>query len=163
MKRTLCTTLALGLLTLSVPAHASPISISLVNPNQTGSVGQTLQFFGVITNNTNSTVNLVGDDLTLNAPGISLSDLPYNTNAPFFLTADGTAGASSGIIELFDVTLSAGFSGSNLGSFDITGDAGTAIGSTMFSVAPTPEPASFFLLLTSLPAAILPLRNRLRR
>ena len=169
MKKTLFSTLALAVLALAIPAHASTITISLVDPNQTGTVGQTLQFFGVITNNTSSTVNLDSDDLILNAPGITLVDDFGNT--PFSLSPDGQAGSSSGIIELFDVTLSAGFTGVNLGTYDIVGDTGGAqsvIGATTFSVAPssvaaTPEPASFFLLLTSLPAAILPLRNRLRR
>jgi hypothetical protein len=169
MKKTLFTTLALAILALAIPAHASPmtVTISLVDPNQLGSVGETLQFFGVITNNTNQTVNLDGDDLTLNAPGITLID-DFNNNVPFFLTPDGTAGSSSGVIELFDVTLSAGFSGHNIGTYDLTGNTGGPgpdfiLGATTFSVAPTPEPASIFLLLSSLPAAILPLRNRLRR
>jgi len=165
MKKTLFSILPLAALALAVPAHASTITISLVDPNQTGNVGQTLQYFGVLTNNTGETVNLDGDDLTLNAPGITLTD-DFNANAPFFLAPDGQAGSSSGVIELFDVTLSPGFTGVNLGTLDVTGDTGGAVsvvGETTFSVAPTPEPASFFLLLTSLPAAIVPIRKRLRR
>jgi len=162
MKKTLFTTLALAVLALAIPAHASTITISLVDPNQLGSVGETLQFFGIITNNTDETVNLDSDDLILNAPGITLIDDFANT--PFFLTPDGTAGSSSGVIELFDVTLSAGFTGLNLGTYDITFDTGGAPSdvSTTFSVAPTPEPASIFLLLSSLPAAF-PLVRRMRR
>jgi hypothetical protein len=163
MKKTLFSILALVAFALAIPAHASTITISLVDPNQTGTVGETLQFFGVITNDTNTTVNLDGDDLSLTAPGITLID-DFNSNVPFFLTPDGTAGSSSGIIELFDVTLSPGFTGKNVGTYDLTFDTGGAPSdvSTTFSVAPTPEPASFFLLLSSLPAAY-PLVRRMRR
>jgi hypothetical protein len=169
MKNILLSTLAVATLALAIPAHANTITISLTNPDQTGTVGQTLQYFGVITNNTNATVNLDGDALILNSPGINLIDDFNDPDVPFFLTADGAPGASSGIIELFDVSLSAGFTGINLGTYDITGDSGTAIGATTFSVAPaaaplaaTPEPASIILLLTSLPAA-LPLFRRRNR
>jgi hypothetical protein len=163
MKKTLFATLALGVFALATSAHASTITISLVDPNQGGSVGQTLQFLGVITNNSNQTVNLDGDSLMLTAPGITLID-DFNANVPFFLTPDGTTGSSSGIIELFDVTLSAGFTGKNIGTYDITFDTGGAPSdvSTTFSVASTPEPASIFLLLSSLPAAF-PLVRRMRR
>jgi hypothetical protein len=162
MKNILLGTAALAVFAVGIRAHASTITISLVDPNQTGAVGQTLQYFGVFTNDTNTTVNLDGDSLILNAPGIALTD-DFNANAPFFLTPDGTSGSSSGIIELFDVKLSAGFTGQNIGTYDIVGDTGgnpSVLDTTTFSVAPTPEPASIFLLLTSLPAAIPLLRRR---
>ena len=91
MKKTCLPLSPLAVFALAIPAHASTITISLVNPNQGGSVGQTLQFFGVITNDTNQTVNLDGDSLILTAPGITLID-DFNANVPFFLTPDGTTG-----------------------------------------------------------------------
>jgi hypothetical protein len=163
MKNFLFSTLTLA--ALAIPAHASTITISLVDPNQIAAVGQTIEYYGVLTNNTGSTVNLDGDDLILNAPGITLTD-DFNNNVPFSLAPDGQTGSSSGVIELFDVTLSSGFSGTNLGTYDIVGDTGgnaSVVGNTTFSVAQTPEPASIFLLLTGLPVALLPLRKRLRR
>jgi hypothetical protein len=153
--------LALALCVSAIPAHATPITISLSNPNQTGNIGQTLQFFGVITNNSGAIVNLNTDDLILNVPGVTLTDL-FNDNVPFSLDASGP-GASSGLIELFDITLTAGFTGFNLGTYDLTdGVSTTPLGSTNFSVAPTPEPSSILLLLTGLSTTAIPtLRRRL--
>ncbi len=152
MKNILLSTLALAVCAMALPARASTITISLVDPHQTGQTGQTLQYFGVITNNTNSTVNLDSDDLILNAPGIALIDDFGNT--PFFLTPDGTSGSSSGIIELFDVALSSGFTGQNIGPYDIVGDTGgnsSVLYTTTFSVVPPPPPPALFLLLPGLP------------
>ena len=175
MKKSFLSLLALATLAVTLPAHATPydLTISLVAPNQAGTVGSDIAFYGVITNNTNTTVNLDGDSFSFNVNGADATLNDDFGNTPFFLTPDGTSGASSGVIELFDISLTGPFPAS-LGTYDLIGDTDGVdqftVGETTFSVASTaapvtatPEPSSFLLLLSGIPAAILPLRKRIRR
>jgi hypothetical protein len=136
-------------------AKADEVTIALDQPSQSASAGDTLQFFGTITNDTDTTLYLNSDDLTL--PGLSLTttDQFFNT-VPALLAPDGT----SGDIELFDVTVSDPLfdsAGTYTGAYTLIGGAdGNAqdnLGTATFSVttlAATPEPSSLYLLLTGL-------------
>jgi hypothetical protein len=162
MKKTLLCTFALVALSLTLSAHASTLTVSLVDPNQTGTVGDDLVFNGVITNNSDSVVNLDSDDITLTVGGATIND--GINNLPFFLEPF----TSTGIVELFDVELTAPFTLAG-GTYDFTGDingvdvdAETTFSVTSNAPAATPEPSSILLLLTGLPA-VLPLRKRLSR
>jgi hypothetical protein len=172
MKTLLCT---LMLATLgAAAAKADSITITLDHPNQIAYPGETLQFFGTITNDTNTTIYLNSDDPNLSDPsGVSftLDDL-FFSNVPISLAPKGQAGASSGDIELFDIIASSPLLdplraypgtytlfGGNDGGADTAQD---NLGSASFSASITPEPATFsYLLLSALPA-LVPIARKLR-
>jgi hypothetical protein len=153
IKALLCT---LILATLgSVAAKADDITITLDAPSQTSSAGGTLQFFGTITNDTDTTLYLNSDDLTIDGVSLTTADQFFN-NVPFSLAPDG----NSGDIELFVVTVSDPLldaAGTYDGSYTLVGGTdGSAqdnLGTATFSVttlSQAPEPSSLYLLLTGL-------------
>ena len=166
MKKLFCTLMLATLATAA--ANASEVTISFSSPNQTVASGATIEFFGNIANNTNQTIYLTSDDLTLAGAGFTLTD-QFFANVPI----DLAPGTSSGLIELFDVTNTSQSAGSYLGTYTLVGGAdggaGTAqdsLGSTTFSAdvagAATPEPDSIWLLLTGLAGASMPAYRKLR-
>ena len=104
MKNLLCT-LMLATLTAAA-AQASTLTIAFDQPDQIGMPGQTLQFFGTITNTSANTVFLNNDDLNPTGLSLTANDL-FFANVPVFLAPSGQAGDSSGDIELFDIAVSA--------------------------------------------------------
>ncbi len=86
-------------------ANAATITISFDNPYQTGSPGQTLQFYGTITNTDTTpggaSIYLNSDSLNLLLPDASFIDQFYSLWFPLSLAP----GESSGSIDLFEVTL----------------------------------------------------------
>src|ERR1700683_202171 len=89
MKTLLCT-LMLAILSVAA-ARADILTISLDQPDQTGSPGGTLQFFGTITNDSDATVFLNSDDLTLDGLSLAITDQFFNT-VPISLAANGDPG-----------------------------------------------------------------------
>jgi len=158
MKTLLCTLL---LATLSA-ANTLPITIAFDQPDQTGMPGQTLQFFGTLTNTTAAAVFLNSDDLNPTGLSFTSTDL-FFANVPLFLAPSGQAGDSSGDIELFDLTLSAPLrdaTATYLGSYTLLGGADSnaqdIVGSAGFSVTTvTPEPSAVYLLITALSAVLI--------
>jgi len=161
MKTLLCTLMLAAF--SAAAAKADEITITFDQPNQTGSEGQTLQFFGTITNNTSGTVFLNSDDLNLDGLSLATNDL-FFVNAPISLAPD----SNSGDIELFDVTVSNPLvdpAATYLGSYDLLGgpdgNAADVLGSASFSVTTTPEPSAIYLLLSVIAAtAIIASRGR---
>ena len=173
--KTLLKTLILG--ALATAGAWGGIVITFDAPSQTGHPGQTLQFFGVISNNGDDTVFMNFDDLTLAGLSFTTNDL-FFTTVPLFL--DG--GSSSDHIELFDVTVSDPLLDSPakyLGGYTLLGGAAAPtdtdpgsqdnLASANFDVttAPggtaVPEPGSWLLLGTAvagLGAARRPHRRR---
>jgi hypothetical protein len=149
----LCT-LVLATLGTAV-AKADDITITLDQAAPTASAGDTLQFFGTITNDTGTTLYLNYDDLTLNGLSLTTTDQFFNT-VPISLAPGG----NSGDIELFDVTVSdplldapGTYSGAYTLSGGADGGAQDTLGTATFSVttlAPAPEPSSLYLLLTGI-------------
>jgi hypothetical protein len=147
MKTLLCTVI---LAAISVAAaRADDITITLDDPTQIGSPGETLEFFGTITNTSAATLYLNSDSITLDGLSLGLIDQFFN-NVPIFLGA----GDSSGDVELFDVTVSNPLvdpSGTYDGSYELIGgldgEAQDDVGSTNFSVTTVPEPSTIYLLL----------------
>jgi len=162
MKTILC---ALILATLATTAaKADSVTISFDQPNQIGHAGQTLEFFGTITNNTGATIFLNSDTPNLLGLSFSITDQFFSTVPPSL-----AAGETSSDIELFDVTLSnplldpfATYAGDYTLVGGIDGDAQDNIGSATFSVTSVPEPSTIGLLFTGF-AGLLPIRSRLRR
>ena len=146
----------------AIPAMAD-ITIVFDQPNQMGQPGQTLEFFGTITNNGSDTVFLNSDDVNLTSPSLTVNDL-FFSNVPVSLDP----GQSSGDIELFDVMLSNPLldtPATHLGIYTLfggrDGDAQDNLASATFSVNTTPEPAGIFLLLGVFAILILISRRRL--
>ena len=141
----------------SVAAKADDITITLDQATQTASAGDTLQFFGTITNDTDTTLYLNNDDLTLNGLSLTLTDDFFNT--PISLAPEGQAGDNSGDIELFDVTVSDPLldaAGTYTGAYTLLG--GTDGGSrTSSAPPPSPSPAS---PLPPEPASLFPPPHR---
>jgi hypothetical protein len=164
MKTLLCT-LILATLGTAV-AKADDITISFDQPNQTVVAGDTVEFFGTITNDTATTIFLNNDDLNLGGLSLTTTDQFFNT-VPLSLAPEGQAGDSSGDIELFDVTASNPLldaAGEYSGTYTLFGGAdGNAqdnLGTTAFSVttlAPVPEPPAIYLLLTGVLATLVPI------
>jgi hypothetical protein len=166
MKTVLCT---LMLATLSALSAKADVTIVFDQPDQIGSPGETLQFFGTITNDdSENRVFLNSDDLTLNGLSLTTDDL-FFANVPASLAA----GESSGDIELFDVLVSnplVDAPGMYQGSYTLFGgnDGGTDsaadnLGSANFSVTTVPEPYSIFLLLSVVLATLIPIARTARK
>jgi hypothetical protein len=103
--KTFINLIALTALTVA-GVRAGGIVISFDDPDQTATAGETLQFFGTITNTSTDTdptdamyLNNDSFDLALSGASYTLTDDFANT--PVSLTG----GESSGDIELFDITL----------------------------------------------------------
>jgi hypothetical protein len=150
-------------------AKADTITIAFDQPSQTASAGATLEFFGTITNDTNSTIFLNSDDFNLQGLSFTVNDQFFNT-VPVSLAA----GASSGEIELFDVTLSDPLQdapGTYSGTYGFFGgasaDAQDNLTSQSFSVtsaaatSPVPEPSTVYLLLSGL-SVLAPIARKIR-
>lgn len=143
-------------LVLSLTAHADTLNLSLTTPNQTGSPGDTLVFFGTISNPTATTFFLNGDNLSTN-PGPPL----FNGNGSAFLLDSPPslgAGGSTGNLDLFSVMIGASAAPGTyiLNSFEVLGGSTSSaqdlLATQQFSItvstAPTPEPGTLTLLAT---------------
>jgi hypothetical protein len=171
MKTLLCTLILATLGTAA--AKADTVTISFDQPNQTAIPGQTLEFFGTITNLTSSTIFLNSDDLDPAGLSISSNDL-FFTNAPISLAPAGQPGSSSGDIELFDLLVTIPLQdapGLYSGTYDLIGGpddgkdiAQDVLGSANFSVTTVttvPEPSTIYLLLSGA-SALFPIARRMR-
>ena len=146
----------LAVMTLAVAAaRAGSITITLDDPNQSGNAGQTLNFLGVITN----TDTTPGDQpifLNFDSPNFTLSDATLVDNFFSNVPVSLAEGASSGDIDLFDITLANPATqpvGLYSGTYGLFGgmDGGTNTASdnlaqTNFSVTVAPEPGTLGLL-----------------
>jgi hypothetical protein len=154
---------SIHLLTLTIlavaGARAGSISITLDDPDQTGAPGETLNFFGVITN-TDTTpgddpIYLNSDSLNFTLPDATVTD-NFFANVPIFLAE----GASSGDIDLFDITLADPESyplGVYTGAYGLLGgmdggdgSASDNLAQASFSVGVVPEPRTLALLAIGL-------------
>jgi hypothetical protein len=153
-------------------AQASVITISFDNPNQIGVPGQTLNFFGVISN-TDS--NISDPDVFLNADTLNFTLADGIVTDNFFANVPVSlaSGASSGDIDLFDITLPIPESqplGVYSGNYTLfggaDGGANTAqdnLAEADFSVDAAPEPGSIALGAFGLLACAAGLRRRQAR
>jgi len=167
--KTLSNLLALAALA-AAGARAGDITITLDDPTQTGNPGDTLSFFGTITNDSADTIYLNSDDINLSLPDATEID-NFFASVPASLTG----GQSSGDIDLFDVELAnpeADPFGTYSGTYGLLGGADGGAGTAQdnleqvsFSVGvepavtSAPEPSVLFELGTLL--ALLAVSRRL--
>lgn len=141
-------------------ANASTIDITLSNASQNGSPGDTLAFFGILTNTTGATVYLNSASTTSVSADLNLDVTPFFLNAPLSLLPNEATSS----IELFDITIGpAAVLGPYLGnafsiqggvddmSFDPLGDASADV---TVGASAVPEPASTLLVAAGLLIAI---------
>ena len=169
----------LALAALVAAGARADIVITLDDPNQTGNPGETLNFFGTITNTSSDTdpadaIYLNGDSLNLALTDATINDNFFAADFPISLAG----GQSSGDIDLFDVVLADPESdpfGSYSGTYGLLGgmDGGAQtaqdnLAQVSFSVdvepasAPAvPEPSTLVLLGAEL--ALLAFMDRLIR
>ncbi len=137
--------------------NADPVTLTLTNPNQVGTVGSTLSFMGSLTNVAAPTATIVSYNFN-GLPGtLTFDDSPFIVN---FLGQSITGGSTLGPLAMFTVTIEAGttpgiyngvfsvlfdsdageFQETNFQTFSITVQGQTAI----------PEPMTLLLLGTGL-------------
>lgn len=155
-QRFIMAALALCMLTLlSTSANADPLTLTLTNPNQSGTVGNILTFGGSVLNVAAPAVQIVSSQVTFNdgAGTLLLDDSPFVAN---FLFQTVGAGATLGPLDMFTVEILAGATpGTYAGVFSVLYDSGAnQLETNVFSFsvtvqpsgAPIPEPATLLLL-----------------
>lgn len=149
-----CAVMALCLVFLaSKNVNADPVTFTLANPVQVGTVGSVLTFMGSLTNVAAPTVTIVSDNFN-GLPGtLTLDDLPFAVN---FLGQSITGGSTLGPLSVFTVTIEVGaapgiYNGVFSVLFDSEGGMGQETNFQTFSITvqsetPVPEPMTLWLL-----------------
>ena len=155
------------LLAAAAMCRGSVLDVSFVSDTLIGNPGDTIQFFGTLTNTTNATVFITSDNIPF--PFLSgVDDSPFFANSPLSLGSTGF----SGIFEFMDITIPLGQApGTYDGNFIVIGGlldgANDPVGAAAFHVTVnslTPEPASMVLVgLGLVGASLLARRRRLNR
>jgi hypothetical protein len=146
-------------------ARATTLFISISPDTVTGSPGDTLQFFGTLTNTTAATVFVSGDTFVFSSG--TVDDSP-------FLLGPVSLGPNeiSSSFEMFDVTIPVDLApGTYDGTFNVEGgpdsNADDLLGAATFHVevdgTAVPEPTSAALVLFGAAVLLWPLRTKLLR
>ena len=155
-----------GLLTCGITARAGSLSFTIDVAAQQAVPGDTLTFFGTVSNSSESLIYLMGDSATADA-GLSVDDSPFYNNFPPVLNPGEVLTK-----EVFSLVVSPGTSaGVYAGMFEILGgsdgNAQDMLGAQGFTVnvaeSVVPEPSSLLLLLSCLAGLAGPVRRRLTR
>lgn len=148
-------TLAMSvMLLISGRAEADPLTFTITNPNQAGTVGSILTFTGSVTNVAAPSVTITGSNFTFSAPGaLAFDDSPFIVNFLGQVVADG---ATLGPLSVFSITIGNGVApGTYTGVFSILYDSDLGLGLetslqkfsiTVQDAAAVPEPATLVLL-----------------
>jgi hypothetical protein len=136
---------------LAALCHAtSTFTLTFAPDTLSGNPGDTLQFFGSLTNNTSSTVFINNDSFTFAIMGAA-DDSPFLTFAPLSLGPNATSGS----FEFIDVTIPlAQATGTYDGTFTVIGGAddtaqnnlGTGAFHVLVNAAAVPEPGPMLLV-----------------
>lgn len=149
--------------------NADPVTFTLNNPNQVGTVGSVLTFMGSLTNVAAPTVTIVGDNFN-GLPGtLTFDDTAFAIN---FLGQNIAGGSTLGPLSIFTVTIEAGTApGVYNGVFSVLFDSDNGFGQETnfqtFSIlvqaeTPIPEPMTILLLGSGL-AGIVGMKFAKRR
>lgn len=95
------------LLLSAVVAHADILNVTLTNTNETGSPGQTLVFSGTVSNPGATTVFLNSDIIQTGQSFLNGNGIDFLLDAPASLAPAGQPGDSTGVLDLFTVTITA--------------------------------------------------------
>ena len=137
-----CAVMALCFVFLaSKNANADPVTFTMTNPSQVGTVGSVLTFMGSLTNVAAPTVMITGSNFN-GLPGfLTFDDTPFVIN---FLGKNITGGSTLGPLALFTVTIEAGAApGVYEGVFSVLFDSDNGFGQETnfqtFSITVQPE------------------------
>ena len=144
-----------AMLLISARAEADPLTFTVTNPSQSGSIGSVLTFTGSVTNVAAPAVTIVSSNFTFNAPaGLAFDDTPFVVS---FLGQVVGATETLGPLSVFTITIGAGVApGTYSGVFSILYDSNLGMGletnlqtfsiTVLPEVEPIPEPATLALL-----------------
>jgi hypothetical protein len=150
---------------LGQPALADPVTLTLTDPHQVGTVGSVLTFMGSLTNVAAPTATIVGSNFNGLPLTLTFDDTPFVTN---FLGQDIAGGSTLGPLPLFTVTIEAGtmpgiYDGVFSVLFDSAGGTGQETNFQTFSVTAIPESSMLWLLGMGLMSLQLGVQWRRRR
>jgi hypothetical protein len=143
------------MLLISGRVEADPLTFTVTNPSQSGTVGSVLTFTGSITNVAAPAVTIAGSNFTFTAPAeLAFDDSAFVVNFLGQVVGDG---ATLGPLSIFTITIGAGVApGTYNGVFSILYDSDLGLGQETnlqtFSITvqpdvePIPEPATLVLL-----------------
>ena len=150
----ICAVVALCFVFLaSKNVNADPVTFTITNANQVGTVGSVLTFMGSLTNVAAPTVTIVSNNFNGLPATLTYDDTPFVIN---FLGQSIAGGATLGPLSLFTVTIEAGtapgiYNGVFSVLFDSDNGEGQETNFQTFSVtvlpdAEVPEPMTLLLL-----------------
>lgn len=150
----LCAVMALCFVFLaSKNVNADPVTFTIHNPNQVGTVGSVLTFMGSLTNVAAPTVTIVSNSFSGLPGALTFDDSPFVIN---FLGQSIAGGDTLGPLSLFTVTIEAGAApGIYDGVFSVLFDSDNGMGQeanfqtfsvTVLPNAEIPEPMTLLLL-----------------
>lgn len=150
----ICAVVALCFVFLaSKNVNADPVTFTITNPNQVGTIGSVLTFTGSLTNVAAPTVTIVSDNFNGLPVFLTLDDTPFVVN---FLGQSIAGGATLGPLSIFTVTIEAGAApGVYNGVFSVLFDSDGGLGQetnfqtftvTVLANTEIPEPMTLLLL-----------------
>jgi hypothetical protein len=162
LKMTLAVAALLTIGLSSAAAYADTVNFTLVSPAATAMesgntlVPGTFTFEATVTapSSNSGAVFLNGDSFNVTAP-ITLDDSDFFANFPLSLAPGASFTGDLFVLTVPPGTLAAAYTGTFTLFGGANANANDPLGTVTFSVAPTPEPSSVVLLMTSLGALAL--------